>query len=91
MGKGNFTEDFKLDAIKQITERGHSVADVSSRLGVSTHSLYAWMKRYVVPPAAAAKEDQTAEIRRLKQELARVTEERDILKKATAYFAKDAK
>jgi transposase len=91
MGKGNFTEDFKQDAIKQITERGHSVADVSKRLGVSTHSLYGWMKRYSVPPATAVKEDQTAEIRRLKQELSRVTEERDILKKATAYFAKDAK
>ena len=91
MGKGNFTEDFKLDAIKQITERGHSVADVSKRLGVSTHSLYGWMKRYSVPPVVAAKEDQAAEIRRLKQELSRVTEERDILKKATAYFAKDAK
>ena len=36
MGQGNFTEDFRLDAIKQITERGHSVADVSKRLGVST-------------------------------------------------------
>jgi transposase len=46
MGKANFTEDFKLDAIKQITERGHSVADVSKRLGASTHSLYGWMKRY---------------------------------------------
>jgi transposase len=49
------------------------------------------MKRYAASPPVAAKEDQTAEIRRLKQELARVTEERDILKKATAYFAKDAK
>lgn len=91
MGRGNFTEDFKLDAIKQITERGHSVADVSKRLGVSTHSLYGWMRRYVARPAAAVNDDQSAEIRRLKQELARVTEERDILKKATAYFAKDAK
>ena len=91
MGKGNFTEDFRLDAIKQITERGHSVADVSKRLGVSTHSLYGWMKRYAARPAAAVNDDHSAEIRRLKQELARVTEERDILKKATAYFAKDAK
>ena len=92
MGKSNFTEEFKLDAIKQITERGYAVADVSKRLGVSTHSLYGWMKRYAAPPGNdAAKEDQSAEIRRLKQELARVTEERDILKKATAYFAKDAK
>ena len=91
MGKTNFTEEFKLDAIKQITERGYSVADVSMRLGVSTHSLHSWMRRYAASPTAAVKDDQSAEIRRLKQELARVTEERDILKKATAYFAKDAK
>jgi len=91
MGKALFTEEFKLDAIKQITERGYAVAEVSKRLGVSTHSLYAWMKRYSASPGAAGKDDQSAEIRRLKQELARVTEERDILKKATAYFAKDAK
>ncbi len=91
MGKANFTDEFKLDAIKQITERGYSVADVSRRLGVSTHSLYSWMKRYNTPEKAAVQDDQLSEIRRLKQELARVTEERDILKKATAYFAKDAK
>ncbi len=48
MGQGNFTEDFMLDAIKQITERGHSVADVSKGLGVSTHSLYSWRKRYAL-------------------------------------------
>ena len=91
MPKGNFTEDFKLDAIRQITERGHSVADVSQRLGVSSHSLYAWMKRSGKSGMVDHKEDHLTEIRRLKQELARVTEERDILKKATAYFARDAK
>ena len=48
------------------------------------------MKRYVASPHVVVKEDHSAEIRRLKQELVRVTEERDILKKATAYFAKDA-
>ena len=90
MGKLRFTEDFKTDAIKQITERGHSIADGSQRLGVSTHSLYAWIKRHAASPSATVKDDQSTEIRRLKQELARVTEERDILKKATAYFAKDA-
>lgn len=46
MTRPHFTEDFKIDAVKQITERGYSVADVSKRLGVSTHSLYAWMKRF---------------------------------------------
>ena len=91
MGKANFTEEFKQDAVKQITERGYSVADVSKRLGVSSHSLYGWMKRYPAPAKPVVKDEQASEIRRLKQELARVTEERDILKKATAYFARDAK
>ena len=86
MGKVNFTEEFKIDAIKQITERGYSVRDVSQRLGVSTHSLYAWIKRYSASSDGTAKEDHSSEIRRLNQKLARVTEEQ----KATAYFAKDA-
>jgi transposase len=49
------------------------------------------MKRYAVSSDSAGKDDQSTEIRRLKQELARVTEERDILKKATVYFVRDAK
>jgi transposase len=44
MGRCNFTEDFKFDAIKQINEHGHSVADGSKHLGVSTHSLCGWIK-----------------------------------------------
>lgn len=76
MTRPKFTEEFKIDAIKQITERGYSVADVSKRLGVSTHSLYAWMKRYSKPRIVAEESlEQAAEIRRLKRELMRVTEE----------------
>lgn len=90
MGKANFTEDFKRDAVLQITERGYPVAEVAARLGISKYSLYEWKKRYA-KPAAARDDDQAAEVRRLKRELQRVTEERDILKKAAAYFAKDAK
>ena len=79
MGHPRFTEDFKTDAIKQITERGHWISDGSQRLGVSTHSLYAWIKRNAGSPSAAVKDDQSAEIRRLKQELVRVTEERGLV------------
>lgn len=88
MGKANFSDDFKRDAVAQITERGYPVAEVSKRLGVSQHSLYAWKKKLSQPSGS---DDKDAEIRRLKRELTRVTEERDILKKATAYFARDAK
>ena len=88
MGKANFTDDFKRDAVAQITERGYPVAEVSQRLGVSPHSLYAWKKKF---SQSSGSDDKDAEIRQLKRELTRVTEERDILKKATAYFAKDAK
>ena len=72
----------------QITERGYRVAEVSQRLGVSQHSLYAWKRQFARRPEDGSKD---AEIRQLKRELTRVTEERDILKKATAYFARDAK
>jgi len=86
-----YTDEFKRDAVNQITERGYSVKQVAERLGVCTKSLYDWKKQFHKP----AKESQqatsnAAEIRRLKAELLRVTEERDILKKATAYFARDA-
>lgn len=90
MGKPKFSDDFKRDAVDQITVRGYSVAEVSRRLGVSTHSLYAWVKTFK-SSTADTKDDYAAENRRLKRELLRVTEERDILKKATVYFAKDAK
>ncbi len=86
-----FTEEFKLEAIKQINERHFPVAEVSARLGVSTHSLYAWVKKYSQPePVRVAAADQQATIKRLQAELKRVTEERDILKKAAAYFARES-
>jgi len=89
MGKSNFSDEFNRDAVAQITERGYLVTEVSERLGVSQHSLYAWKRQLAEVVSGDAGKD--AEIRQLKRELARVTEERDILKKATAYFARDAK
>ena len=44
MNKSNFSEEFKRDAVRQITERGYPVSEVSQRLGVSPHSLYEWKK-----------------------------------------------
>ena len=90
MGKIKYTEEFKRDAVRQVTDRGYPVAEVAARLGVSGHSIYGWMKKFSDEPVSDKQDDQSVEIRRLKQELLRITEERDILKKATVYFAKDA-
>ncbi len=91
MSAKRYTEEFKIEAVKQVTERGHRLADVAGRLGVTTHSMYAWMKRYGVrEPQRLANHDQATELRRLRSELKRVTEERDIQKKAAAYFAKES-
>lgn len=92
MSSKRYTEEFKVEAVKQITERHYSAAEVSARLGVSQHSLYAWVKKYSLPtPVRKETQSQQAEIRRLQSELKRVTEERDILKKAAAYFAKESR
>ena len=91
MGTSNYSDDFKRDAVHQITVRGYPVREISQRLGVSTHSLYKWVKLFAEPAPKAGSVDHEAENRRLKRELARVTEERDILKKATAYFARESK
>jgi transposase len=89
MSSKRYTDEFKIEAVRQVTDRGFKVAEVAERLGVTTHSLYAWVRKFGKPEVVQRAElDQSAEIRRLKSELRRVTEERDILKKAAAYFAK---
>jgi transposase-like protein len=79
MGKAYFSDEFQRDSVAQITERGYPVAEVAQRLGVSPHSLYAWKRQLATVASGDAGKD--AEIRQLKRELARVTKERDILKR----------
>ncbi len=79
-----------IEAINLITEGQYSIFEVSSILGVTTNSLYAWLKKYNQPePVKMAAVNQHATIKRLRSELKRVTEERHILKKA-AYIAKES-
>ena len=83
MSRKRFTEEFKIEAVRQITERGFAVRDVGDRLGVSPHSLYTWIKQYGIPAEKRVQQqDQSAEVKRLQAQLKRVTEERDILKNA---------
>jgi transposase len=77
MIEGGFSEKFKREAAAQIVERGYRVAQVSQRLGVSQHSLYAWKKK-LAETSRSSGDERDAQIRRLKRELVRVIEERDI-------------
>jgi len=93
MSRQRFTEEFKAEAVKQVLERGYSVADVADRIGVSTHSLYKWVNAEK-PSKEEQRDEELKEVRRenlrLKSQLRRVEEERDILKKAARYFAKES-
>ncbi|MCH4247233.1 MAG: IS3 family transposase [Acinetobacter populi] len=89
MSSKRYPEEFKIEAVKQVTEKGHSVAEVAVRLGTTTHSLYAWIKRYdPQQPKTTESTDSNAELVKLKKELQRVTEERDILKKGRGVLRK---
>jgi transposase len=72
--KQPYPEEIKIEAVKQITERGHRVAEVLARIGVSQQSVYKWIKVYGVPkPECHAQATQAEELRRLKAELKWVT------------------
>ena len=84
MSGAKFTDEFKRDAVAQVEDRGYPVREVAERLGVSTKSICTWQKQFSRPAKVVKEVDaQADEIRRLKRDLLRVTEERDILKKAT--------
>ncbi|EJO3119359.1 TPA: IS3 family transposase [Klebsiella pneumoniae] len=89
MSDKRYPEEFKIEAVKQVVDRGHSVSSIATRLDITTHSLYAWIKKYG-PDSSANKEqsDDQAEIRRLQKELKRVTDERDIFKKSRGVLRK---
>jgi transposase len=90
MSGKTYTREFREEAVRQVIERGYSVKEVAPRIGVSAHSLYKWV-RAARPKSGEASElaQSKLENAKLKAELRRVQEERDILKKAAAYFAKD--
>lgn len=85
-----YAEEYKKRAVRMIHSSGKSIKQVSLELGISGSALGAWKKKYARPQdlpessAEATKEELQREIRRLKQELAYVTEQREALKKAAA-------
>ncbi len=91
MSAKRYTEEFKIEAVKQVVERNYKISDVASRLGVTPKSLHSWIDKYGKPESQhKAIDSQQDELRKLRAQLRRVTEERDILKEAV-YFAGESK
>ena len=75
-----------------MTQHGYSVPDVADRLGISSKTLYTWVNKFSKPTKQRqAEQDMAAEIARLKRELKRVEQERNILKEAAVFFAGESK
>lgn len=87
MSNNKYPQEFKDEAVRQVVDKGYSVPDVAKRLGISDKSLYYWVSKAKKPTAKSVEQE---EIRKLKAELKRVTEERNILKEAV-YFASESK
>ena len=88
-----FTEKFKVDAVRLVTVEGYSITAAARAVGVGEPSLRKWHARLAPPPVPCGEDASVAELRaendRLRRELRRAEMEREILKTATAYFAKD--
>ncbi len=75
MSNKRYPDEFKVEAVKQVVDCGHSVADMADRLGMTTHSLYAWIKKFGPDSTEHnAISDEQVEIRRMKKELKRTAE-----------------
>jgi len=94
MGKRIFSREFKLEAVKLVKERGVSKSQAARDLGIHVNVLRKWILEYEADanqafPGQGKMRPDDAEVARLKRELAKTKAERDILKKAIAYFAKE--
>ena len=93
--KTAYPAEFKESAVKLALESGNSIAQTAGELGVHVKTMYNWIGLYSKSKTGTQPDREMNhpfdEIKRLKKELAQVTQERDILKKATAYFAKECR
>jgi transposase len=90
-----FSREFKLEAVRLVKERGVAVTQACRDLDVHESRLRAWIREFAADPQQAfpgkgVMKPEAAELDRLRKEVAKLKMERDILKKAAAYFAKDS-
>jgi transposase len=95
MGRRRFDRAFKLEAVKLVRDRGVSASQAARDLDVHENVLRKWVKEFAADPQHAfpgqgVMKPEQAEIERLRREVVRLKAERDILKKATAFFAKES-
>lgn len=88
-----YPSEFKESAVKLATGSRNPISQTARELGINVNTLYGWIEQYTKPRESSMKNDEHHfdEIKRLKKELIRVIEERDLLKKAAAYFAREAR
>jgi len=92
----NYTKEFKADAVSLVVEQGYSSAEVGRRLGVSENNVNRWVRQYRDKYESVSTDDLTreqleTELKRLRKENKRLEMEREILKKAAAFFANESK
>jgi len=89
-----YTDAFKMEAVRLVRESAHPVAQVARDLGIPDNVLYRWTAQHRQAEAhgttRAAQRTEAEELARLKRELARVTQERDFLRRAAAFFARES-
>lgn len=95
MQRRKFTREFKVEAVRLVKDRGVSVAQAARDLDVHENVLRKWVKEFGASPAHAfpghgQMKPEQQEIDRLRREVVKLKAERDILKKAAAYFAKES-
>lgn len=89
MGTHRYPEEFRREAVRLLRGGSKSRAALARDLGISDGTLAAWVVEFDTRDAGGLDEDERAELIRLRRELAEVTEEREILRKAAQYFAKE--
>ncbi len=95
MQRRKFAREFKLEAVRMVRDRGVAVAQAARDLDVHQNVLRKWVKELAAYPGHAfpghgQMKPEQLEIERLRREVAKLKAERDILKKAAAYFARDS-
>jgi transposase len=88
----DFTDEFKNDAVKLVIEQGYSATEVGRRLGIHHSNVSRWVRDHLsCNEKSTDTQDLEAEVKRLRKENKRLLMERDILKKAAAFFANESK